>query len=99
MITNKKQLGIVVALTIIIILFSGNAYGKKLKEVSSADLKSTTIVPTLDSPMSPNTNTIWCSSLQYAWNKLKDNVIEEDVIIEGAEQLSDQLNTAINPPW
>lgn len=60
----------------------------------SDSLPSTSIVPTLDSPMPSNTNVIWCSSFQYAWNELRNNVIEDDVLIEGAEKLSGKLNKA-----
>jgi hypothetical protein len=57
-------------------------------------LKQTTIVPTLDSPCPPNTNVIWCSSFQLAWNRMKDDVIGEPVQVVGAEELAARLNYA-----
>ncbi len=64
--------------------FSGN----------SADLKQTIIVPTLDSPIQPGKNIIWCSSFQLAWNELRDKVIGEPVRVSEAQEIADRLNQA-----
>lgn len=61
---------------------------------SSADLRQTTIVPTLDTPSPAGKNIIWCSSFQLAWTELKNDVIREPVQVTGAEALADRLNTA-----
>lgn len=61
---------------------------------SSDSLSQTVIVPTLDSPVEENKNIIWCSSFQLAWNRVKDDVIDEPVQVVGAEELAARLNTA-----
>jgi hypothetical protein len=63
---------------------------------TSDKLKETLIVSTLDEPMPPGKNVIWCASFQMAWNKLKDNVVKEPILLQGAQQASDRLNKA--PP-
>ena len=98
MITIKKPLWLIV-IVILIVLFIGRDCRKEysvpnISAIDSDTLQSTTIVPTLDSPMPSNTNVIWCSSFQYGWNELKNEVIKEDVIVGGAEQLTNQLNNA-----
>ena len=60
----------------------------------SSGLKQTLIVPTLDTPMPPDKNVIWCSSFQLAWNELRDDIIKEPVKLTGAQELADRLNKA-----
>jgi len=60
----------------------------------SASLTQTVIVPTLDTPCPPGKNVIWCSSLQLAWNELRDNVIKAPLNVIGAEETAARLNTA-----
>lgn len=64
--------------------FSGN----------STELKRTVILPTLDTPIIPQKNNIWCSSFQLAWNEMKDSVIKNDINVTGAEKLCQRLNNA-----
>jgi hypothetical protein len=61
---------------------------------NSENLKKTTIVPTLDTPGPSNNNIVWCSSSQIAWNTLKDTVIGEPILVDGAENLCNSLNNA-----
>ncbi len=60
----------------------------------SSGLKQTLIVPTLDTPMPPDKNVIWCSSFQLAWNELRDDIIKEPVKLTGAQEIADRLNNA-----
>jgi len=60
----------------------------------SAGLKRTVIVPTLDTPMPPGHNVIWCASFQLAWNRLRDDVIGEPIRIANAEAVAGRLNAA-----
>lgn len=55
-------------------------------------LKETVIVPTLDTPVPPGKNAIWCASFQLAWNCLKNDVIGEPVKVAGADTVTDRLN-------
>src|SRR5262245_40446174 len=61
---------------------------------SSADLKQTVVVPTLATPIPKGKSAIWCSSLQIAWNHLKDDVVGAPVRIRNAETLAERLNQA-----
>ncbi len=63
-------------------------------EGDSTGLEHTVIVPTLDTPMPPGKNVIWCSSFQVAWNHLRDDVIKAPVKVANAEEVADRLNRA-----
>ncbi len=62
------------------------------KDVNSADLKQTAIVPTLDSPLPEHKNVIWCGTFQIAWDKFKNDIIGEPIQLIGAQELADRLN-------
>lgn len=62
---------------------------------SSDSLKHTVIVPTLDSPIQPGKNIIWCSSFQLSWNELRDNVVHEPVVLTDGQELANLLNNAM----
>ncbi len=61
---------------------------------SSEKLKQTIVVPTLDTPLPPGQNVIWCSSFQLVWNELRDKVIGAPLEIAGAQEIADRLNAA-----
>lgn len=61
---------------------------------ASTDLERSVVVPTLDTPMPPGKNVIWCGSFQEAWNKLKEDVVKEPVELDRAADLADRLNRA-----
>jgi hypothetical protein len=61
---------------------------------SSSRLKETTVVATLDCPLPAGKNVIWCSSFQLAWNTLRDNIVGGPVLLTGAGDLADRLNSA-----
>lgn len=63
-------------------------------EGDSRGLEHTVVVPTLDTPMPPGKNVIWCSSFQVAWNHLKDDVTKAPVRLANAEEIADRLNRA-----
>jgi prepilin-type processing-associated H-X9-DG protein len=67
---------------------------KQPEAIDSADLKQTSVVATLDSPVPEHRNAIWCSTFQIAWNKLKDDIIGESIKVLGAEELATRLNQA-----
>ena len=60
----------------------------------STGLKRTVVVPTLDTPMPPGKNVIWCASFQVAWNKLKDDLAKGPVELDRAQEMADRLNRA-----
>src|SRR5580658_4688877 len=61
----------------------------------SKGLKQSVISPTLDAPMPEGKNVIWCATFQMAWNRLRDDVIEEPVRVANAESVADRLNKAV----
>jgi hypothetical protein len=52
----------------------------------AADLKTTSVSPTLDAPIQPGRNVVWCGTFQLVWNRMC-NVLGEDVHFVG------------EPPW
>jgi len=67
---------------------------KEPEVIDSVALKQTSIIATLDSPLPKYRNVIWCSTFQMAWDKLKNDVIGEPVMVVGAEELANRLNAA-----
>jgi len=63
---------------------------------SSQLLKATEIVPTLDAPMPPNKNAIWCASFQSAWKSLED-LAGEPIALAPSNSVADALNAAADP--
>jgi hypothetical protein len=61
---------------------------------SSTELQKTIILPTLNLPIVPNRNNVWCSSFQLSWNEMMNKVIKEPINISGAEELSQRLNNS-----
>jgi len=64
------------------------------EEVKTTALKETSVVATLDSPLPDHRNTIWCGTLQLAWDRLKDDIIREPISLVGAHKLSSELNNS-----
>jgi hypothetical protein len=63
-------------------------------EGDSKLLAGTVIVPTLDTPVPPGKNVIWCSSFELAWNHLKSDVVKEPVRVAGAEEITKRLDAS-----
>jgi hypothetical protein len=55
-------------------------------------LKSTVIVPTLDTPTEPGKNVVWCSSFVLAWKQLEAKVTNGPVRVQGSPPAADRLN-------
>lgn len=64
----------------------------------SADLEHTVVVPTLDTPMPPGKNVVWCASFQLAWNSLIDDVLKAPVKLGNAPPAAERLNAAAGTP-
>jgi len=67
---------------------------KQPEVIDSANLRKTSIVATLDSPLPKYQNIIWCSTFQMAWDKLKNDIIGEPIEVLGSENLANSLNAA-----
>ena len=59
---------------------------------NSAELSSTAIVPTLDTPLPENKSALWCCTFQMAWDELKTDVVKEPIRLGGAEEVAERLN-------
>src|SRR4029434_10977692 len=58
------------------------------------DPRDTVVLATLDEPLPPGKNAIWCASFPLAWQRLKSNVIKAPIRIRGAEALCERLDRA-----
>ena len=54
--------------------------------------EQTTITPYLEAKLDSTTNTLYCASFQMAWSKMRNQVIKEDIKIEGTPPTALQLN-------
>lgn len=63
----------------------------------STELQRTQIVATLDTPMEPGKNVIWCAAFQCAWKALQEDVVGEPVRLTGGGALVASLNSADDP--
>jgi hypothetical protein len=63
-------------------------------EGTSADLRQTVVVPTLDTPIPAGKNVVWCGSLQIAWNRLRDDLLHSPPSIASAAAVVSRLNQA-----
>jgi hypothetical protein len=58
----------------------------------SEQLKSTVIVPTLDTPTEPGKNIVWCASFALAWKQAEKKIAIGPVQLPGAQSVADRLN-------
>lgn len=66
-------------------------------EGDSTLLSATEILPTLDTPIPPNKNAIWCASFASAWKALESDVLQGPVAIDDAPPMVATLNKAPDP--
>jgi hypothetical protein len=64
---------------------------------SSADLRRTVFVPTLESQIPEGKTAIWCASLLLAWRQLEKDVFKGPLSLEGAEEVSAALSKSPLP--
>ena len=64
---------------------------------SSAALKCTKIIPTLESPLEKDHNAVWCSSFLAAWKSLSDDIAKADIAIGGSPPAAELLNKSDDP--
>ncbi len=64
---------------------------------SSAELKATQVVPTLDTPTEKGRNVIWCSSFAAAWQALAEEVFKGQIAVDGDAELTARLSQAGDP--
>lgn len=62
--------------------------------VSSTQLAGLEIVPTLDTPLAPSGNAVWCATFQVAWNRARDDAIGSPLQITNAQPVANRLNSS-----
>jgi hypothetical protein len=63
----------------------------------SHELKRTQVLLSLDTPIEPGKNAVWCASFLSGWKALQNDLAGEPVELQGAEAYCEPLNTAIDP--
>ncbi len=63
-------------------------------EGAVSELERTQVAVTLDDPIEPGANVIWCASLSAAWQALHRDVTHEPPLLAGANVLAVRLNDA-----
>lgn len=78
----------------LLILTALGGCSKTSESTSSAITKAeqTTISPYLEVKLNSTTNTLYCASFQMAWSKMRNQIIKEDIKIEGTPPTAFQLN-------
>lgn len=61
------------------------------------ELVHTQIVPTLDTPIEPGKNVVWCATFLAGWKQLQQNVVNGPVQVTGANDVCTRLNAAEDP--
>ena len=64
---------------------------------SSQSLNMTVITPTLNAPLQKNINVVWCASFLASWKHLEASIAKEPIALAGALDLSQKLNSAVDP--
>jgi hypothetical protein len=75
---------------------NGSAKNDEPELVSSKKLKLTLITPHMEEKISPGKNLIYCSTFQLAWNQLQDEVIKEEIRLEGAPRMAQLLGKRLS---
>ncbi|MBN2131875.1 MAG: hypothetical protein JW741_20410 [Sedimentisphaerales bacterium] len=68
------------------------------QRVDTRDLAQTAVVATLDCPLSPHKNVVWCGTFQMAWDKLREDIIGEPIQLHDEPNMAARLNAAPFPP-
>lgn len=55
------------------------------------------VAVTLDGPIEPGKNVVWCASFQAAWKRLQNDIFEGPIRLIKAEALAEALNSAPDP--
>lgn len=88
---------IISAFIILISLTLAGCSGKvESKPVASTSLKSTVISPHMEVKLEKDKNMVYCSTFQLAWNELKENIIKEDIKLNGEQAVTEALNKSLS---
>jgi len=92
---------IVVAAGMVLWLYNGNRSATQVGEPSLdgdfRELKATTVVPTLDTPIKRDMSAIWCASFLSAWKTLEADLAKEPLAMQGSPEVAKALNEAADP--
>ena len=88
--SNGKKIIITGLITAICLL---TCYINSAVVESKTSEKHINVVPTIDSKISNNTNTLYCATFQLAWNELKDNIFKgNNIILSPRTPMAESLN-------
>lgn len=85
----------ILLMTLLLSMFSALEGCSKTSESTPPAItkaEQTRISPYLEAKLDSTTNTLYCVSFQMAWSKLRNQVIKEEIKIEGAPPAALQLN-------
>lgn len=84
----------------LITLFAGGVVFAKNdapKQLKSTDLKYTNFTAVMNSKIIQGKNLLFCSTFQFAWDSLKNNIIKDKVMLSGNPPVAQELNKSIIP--
>lgn len=87
---------IILALVLITCYRDSSNDNLTLKRIDSKNLSKTIITAYLEQDVRPGENIVYCATFQLAWNELKDNIVKENVQIEGAVPIVEYLNKSLS---
>jgi hypothetical protein len=68
----------------------------EIPRIESSTLKDTVITPHLEAKIVEDKNVIYCSSFQLAWNMMQDDIIKEEILLDGDPPMAAFLNKQIS---
>jgi hypothetical protein len=88
----KRVTKVLVFFALCLLVGCGREKPGKVLRADSKDLKHTIITANLEEKIVPGKNIIYCSTFQLAWNELRDNIVKEDIRLDGDPPLVAVLN-------
>ena len=64
----------------------------RVGDAAQINLKKTHITPHMEVPIQSDQNIVYCLTFQVAWNRLKDDIIKEDISVQTPVALVPFLN-------
>ncbi len=96
------QIGIAVLAVVALLASKGRdlpeaTIGELVFDGDSRELKVTRVIPTLDAPIQPGMNMIWCASFLSAWKSFESDLVKEPLSVQGSPKVALELGKASDP--
>ncbi len=95
--TLKTQRLFYISIIVVAVGCSTKPAPPPLTSGKSEDFPKTQIVATLDTPMEPGKNVIWCATMQAMWKQLERDILKGPAEMEKPSDECDRLNAAPDP--